>query len=97
LLAMAGGRGARGGLSKGMEFLRGSRTRQMARRGFFEDEGVHTRKGRGGDDPSGSAEPIWAPLGLGFGLRDLVGLRATGPGAPPNIRLKNSGKGRVGL
>jgi hypothetical protein len=47
--------------------------------------------------PSGSTEPIWAPMGLSFNLRALVGLKVPGPGALPNLRSENSGKGRVGL
>jgi hypothetical protein len=69
-----------------MEFLRGSRIRQAARKGFPEDEGLSTRKRSGTGDPSGSAEPIWASLGLSFGLWDLVGLRVAGLGALSNLR-----------
>jgi hypothetical protein len=61
------------------------------------DEGVRTRKGRGGSNPSGSAEPISALLGLDFSLRALVGLRVSGQGAPPILRSEDSGKCIVGL
>jgi hypothetical protein len=49
------------------------------------------------DRPSGSAKSIWALLGLSFNLRALMGLRVARPGARPNPRWENLGKGRVGL
>jgi hypothetical protein len=47
--------------------------------------------------PSGSPEPIWALLGLAFGLWALVGFRIAGPGASLSRRSESLGKRRVGL
>jgi hypothetical protein len=47
--------------------------------------------------PSVSAEPIWALLGLVFGLRALVGLMVASPGAPTNLRSEGSGKEEWGF
>jgi hypothetical protein len=47
------------------------------------------------DQPNGSTEPIWAPLGLPFGLWVLVGLKVSGPSVLQILRLEASVIARI--
>jgi hypothetical protein len=76
----------REGLIRGHGISAWLETHHVVRKEFLEDEVVRTWKMRGSGAPFGSTDPIWAPLGLSFGLRDLAGLRLAGLGAPPILR-----------
>jgi hypothetical protein len=79
-----------GGRSRGDGASARLKIYHAARRRSLEDEGRHMRKGRGDDTLIGSAEPIWVPLGLPFGLWVPVGLKVTRPGVPWILRSEAS-------
>jgi hypothetical protein len=61
LSAMAGGGVREEGWARVMKFQRDSKIHHTVRRGFLEDEGVRTRKERGGGDSFGSVDLVGRP------------------------------------